>query len=163
VRPDLEARNLRVFEVSAVSHEGLRPLLFAMAGIVSAARAAAAELAERRPRVRVRPIAVDDSGFSVTRRELPEGGVRFVVTGARPDRWVQQTDFSNDEAVGYLGDRLARLGVEEQLVRLGAVPGSEVVIGDDENAVVFDWEPTVSAGDGPSQGPRGTDVRLDGR
>jgi len=31
------------------------------------------------------------------------------VRGTKPERWVRQTDFSNDEAVGYLADRLARL------------------------------------------------------
>ena len=36
-----------------------------------------------------------------------------MVRGARPERWVRQTDFDNDEAVGYLADRLARLGVED--------------------------------------------------
>ena len=30
---------------------------------------------------------------------------------------MRQTDFTNDEAVGYLADRLARLGVEEALAR----------------------------------------------
>ncbi len=43
--------------------------------------------------------------------------------GARPERWIRQTNFDNDEAVGYLGDRLARLGVEEELAQAGAVPG----------------------------------------
>ena len=37
VRPDLEARGLPVFLVSAVSHEGLRELSFAMASVVSRA------------------------------------------------------------------------------------------------------------------------------
>ena len=32
---------------------------------------------------------------------------------------MRQTDFSNDEAVGYLADRLARLGVEEALAEAG--------------------------------------------
>ena len=36
----------------------------------------------------------------------------FVVRGDKPERWVRQTDFDNDEAVGYLVDRLNRLGVE---------------------------------------------------
>jgi GTP-binding protein len=74
---------------------------------------------------------------------------------------VRQTDFSNDEAVGYLADRLARLGVEEALAKAGAVKGSGVTIGD----VTFDWEPTLAAavaiGDGPLPGPRGTDVRVE--
>ena len=43
--------------------------------------------------------------------------------GTRPERWIGQTDFDNDEAVGYLGDRLARLGVEDELLKLGAQAG----------------------------------------
>src|SRR5207253_3737911 len=41
VRPMLEARGLTVFEISAATHEGLRPLSFALAELVAAARAAA--------------------------------------------------------------------------------------------------------------------------
>ena len=103
-------------------------------------------------------MAVDDSGFTVTR----EGG-GFRVRGAKPERWVRQTDFSNDEAVGFLADRLARLGVEEQLVAKGAQPGDAVFIGPEDNAVVFDWEPTLQAGAELLYGPRGSDPRLEGR
>ena len=63
--------------------------------------------------------------------------------GEKPERWVRQTDFTNDEAVGYLADRLARLGVEDALRAAGAEPGDEVVIGGD-GGVVFDWEPTLT-------------------
>ena len=66
VLPDLHARGYRTFLVSAVSHEGLRELGFAMAQIVKDARAAAALAAESRPRVLVKPKSVDDTGFSVT-------------------------------------------------------------------------------------------------
>ncbi len=160
VRPDLEERGLAVFEVSAVSHEGLRPLSFALAKIVADARAATPAPA---PRVVLRPRAVDDAGFTVTaeRTGEPGEGVRFRVRGEKPERWVRQTDFSNDEAVGYLADRLARLGVEDELFSAGAVAGSEVVIGDERNAVVFDWEPTLVTGPGVLASPRGSDVRLE--
>ena len=156
VRPELEARGYRVFEISAASREGLRPLTFAMAELVSQARAALAPV--EAPRVVITPRAVNEAGFTITREA--EG---FRVRGERPERWVRQTDFSNDEAVGYLGDRLARLGVEEELMRLGATPGSTVMIGSDDDAVVFDWHPSIIAGTGPKQGPRGTDVRVDAR
>ena len=149
VRPDLEARGLRVFEVSSASHEGLRELSFAMASIVVAARAEAA--AAPAPRVVLRPAPVDDAGFAVTRE-----GDHFRVRGVKPERWIRQTDFANDEAVGFLADRLARLGVEDALVAAGALAGAEVVIGD----VVFDWEPTL-LGATAAGSPRGTDVRLD--
>lgn len=160
VRPELEARGLEVFEISAASHEGLRPLTFALARLVEEARAAAPE--PEPTRVVLRPRAVDESGFTVTRRE--DGGrTWFQVRGAKPERWVRQTQFSNDEAVGYLADRLARLGVEEALFAEGATPGAEVVIGDGDDAVVFDWEPTLLTGAELLGGPRGTDVRLEDR
>jgi GTP-binding protein len=156
VRPILEERGYRVFEVSAVAHSGLRELGFGMAELVREARAAAP--VEEAPRIVLTPRAVDDAGFTVTREEDADG-VRYRVRGERPQRWVRQTDFSNDEAVGYLADRLARLGVEDRLLELGATAGAEVVIGPEDNAVVFDWEPTIAAG-APIGGPRGSDDRL---
>ena len=96
----------------------------------------------------------------VKRENTPDGEV-FRVVGERPTRWVRQTDFSNDEAVGYLADRLARAGVETALFKAGAVAGATVVIGSADNSVVFDWEPTMSAGAELLTGPRGSDVRLD--
>ena len=156
VLPDLHARGYQTFLVSAVSHEGLRELGFAMAQIVKDARLAAQLAAEVRPRVTIKPKSVDDSGFSVT-VEKHDGTVRYRIQGEQPERWVRQTDFSNDEAVGYLADRLARAGIEVALAKAGAVAGSEVLIGADENSVVFDWQPTASD---LHQGPRGTDERL---
>ncbi|WP_149202767.1 GTPase ObgE [Actinotalea subterranea] len=158
VRPELEARGLRVFEISAASHEGLRPLTFALAELVGQAREAARSVVPAR--IVLRPKAVDDTGFTVTRRENGDR-VWFEVRGQKPERWVRQTEFSNDEAVGYLADRLARLGVEEKLFAAGATPGAEVVIGAGDDAVVFDWEPTLLTGSELLGGPRGTDLRLE--
>ena len=87
---------------------------------MTTARAEIAEIVP--PRIVLRPRAVDDSGFVVQREETPDGPA-YRVVGERPTRWVRQTDFANDEAVGYLADRLGRLGVEEALVKAGAVGG----------------------------------------
>ncbi len=106
----------------------------------------------------IRPQAVSGSDFTVTRQ-----GEQWRVRGEKPERWVRQTDFSNDEAVGYLADRLARLGVEESLLELGARPGDDVVIGPEDDAVVFDFDPQVDAGEEILRGPRGRDPRLEGR
>ncbi len=160
VREDLEARGLEVFIISAVAHTGLKELTFALARHVLDARAELEE--EDAPQRQVlRPKAVDDSGFEVRREGSPEGEV-FRVLGAKVTRWVHQTDFANDEAVGYLADRLARAGVEEELVRAGAVAGSTVLIGPVDDAVVFDWEPTLVGG-AELLGGRGTDARLEER
>ena len=79
----------------------------------------------------------------------------------KPERWIQQTDFNNDEAVGYLADRLARLGVEDELFKAGARAGDAVVIGENDNSVIFDWEPTMVGGAELLSSPRGTDARLE--
>jgi GTP-binding protein len=103
----------------------------------------------------IRPVAVDASGFTVDPDPVHPGG--FIVRGTRPERWVAQTDFVNDEAVGYLGDRLARLGVEDELLNRGAKPGCAVTIGE----VTFDWEPQTPAGLDVTPSGRGTDIRLE--
>lgn len=157
VRPEIEARGLPVFEVSTASHEGLRPLTFALAALVEQARRDAPE--PEPARVVLRPRAQDAAAFTVTRRQ-EQGHEFYQVRGSKPERWVRQTDFSNDEAVGYLADRLARIGVEDRLLAAGAVAGAEVVIGDGDGAVVFDWEPTLSTGAELLGGPRGSDARL---
>jgi GTPase len=154
IRPDLEARGYRVLEASAVARTGLKELSYALAEIVAAARAAKPK--EEATRIVIRPKAVDDTGFTVT---LEDDGI-YRVRGEKPERWVRQTDFTNDEAVGYLADRLSRLGVEEELMKAGARAGDGVAIGPEENAVVFDWEPTVMAG-AEMLGRRGEDHRLD--
>ena len=153
VRPDIEQRGWPVFEVSTVTREGLRELTFALWDMVSRYRAAQPPVVARRPVIR--PVPHDHSGFTVEPDPVHPGG--FVVRGQRPERWIAQTNFDNDEAVGYLGDRLARLGVEEELLRLGATPGCAVTIGD----MTFDWEPQTPAGVDVVPTGRGTDARLE--
>jgi GTP-binding protein len=158
VRASLEKRGLDVFPVSAATGEGLKEFGFALAAHVEAHRASLPTMEPAR--VTITPKAVDDSGFTVERD--PDDDIGFVVRGVRPERWVRQTDFTNDEAVGFLADRLNRLGVEEQLAKAGAREGDAVTIG----GVTFDWEPTLPAGtltveESAGLGGRGTDARID--
>src|SRR3712207_972901 len=181
VREPLEQRGLQVFPVSAATGEGLRELGFTLARAVEDYRAALPEpepvrvtLTPRAAddsglpvapdpepvRVTLTPRAVDDSGFTVERDPDDEGA--FTVRGVKPKRWVRQTDFTNDEAVGFLADRLNRLGVEDALQQAGAQEGDTIVIGD----VAFDFVPTLPAGtlgveETAGLGGRGTDSRID--
>jgi GTP-binding protein len=157
VRPELEARGYRVFEISAVSRAGLRELTYALAELVEADRAVKA-LEVAAPRIVIRPRAVNEVDF-VVRVEGGTYGDIYRVLGAKPQRWVQQTDFNNEEAVGFLADRLAKLGIETELFKKGAVAGSTVIIGPG-NGVEFDWEPTLTSTAELMMAPRGTDPRL---
>ncbi len=150
-RPELEKYGWPIFEISAATRAGLREFTYALWRRINEHRAAQPVL--EAARIIVRPVAVDDSGFTV---DQDAEGV-FVVHGPRPERWVKQTNFDNDEAVGYLADRLARLGVEDSLARAGAEPGSPVRIGNWD----FDWQPTIYAGSEFTPGNRGTDYRLE--
>jgi len=153
VTPDLIAAGYPVYAVSAATHEGLSELRFALAEMVAADRAARPTAPA--PRIIVRPKAVDGEQFQVVPDPEVDGG--FVVHGQRPERWIRQTDFTNDEAIGYLADRLARLGVEAQLAAQGARPGAPVTIA----GVTFDWEPTTQAGVDVVPTGRGSDLRLE--
>jgi len=151
---ELADRGLQVFEVSAASGEGLRELTFAMAAIVEAARAAKPTV--EATRIVLRPPSADGSDTFTVKRT----GDGWRVRGDKPERWVRQTDFSNDEAVGFLADRLNRLGVETKLLELGAEEGDAVLIGDPDNSVVFDFKPGIDAG-AEMLGRRGEDQRFD--
>ena len=163
VRVSLEKRGLAVYPVSAATGEGFKEFGYALAAAVEEHRASLPPMEPAR--VTLTPRAVDDSGFTVERDPEMEGGDderAFVVRGVRPERWVRQTDFTNDEAVGFLADRLNRLGVEEALAKAGARPGDAVTVG----GVTFDWVPTLPAGtltveESAGLGGRGTDARID--
>ena len=154
VEPILRERGYEVYQISAAARIGLEPLLYAMSKLVQEYRMSQTQ--EEKARIVLRPTPIDDAGFKVSANE--DGS--FTVVGARPERWVHQTNFSNAEAVGYLADRLASLGVEKELFKLGAKQGDEVRIGIGDDAVVFDWEPTIEAGAELLSGPRGDDMRI---
>ena len=126
----------------AATHEGLRELTFALAEVVAA---------EPRRRCRRRADRIVLRPRAGRRRRLH--GRRRAGDGALPssaatsrERWVRQTDFTNDEAVGYLADRLARLGVEEALAAAGADRRRRGRRSATRRRVVFDWEPTLRSG-----------------
>ena len=181
VKPDFEKMGLKVIMVSTVSHEGLRELTFTLTELSEKVRRTIREREARdgsggEERVVLRPlenrsrrrrtgagtVGVD---FNITRHEDADGNFWFTVTGEKPERWVLQTNFDNEEAVGYLADRLAKFGVEDALKAQGARIGDEVYIGTGDNAVGFDWDPTIAAGaemlDSSPQSQRGHDARLD--
>ena len=139
VRDDFEARGLTVFDRSP------RPATRGCASCRSrwprsSPRARAERPVAEATRIVIRPRETA-GGPEFTVRQTGEG---WRVRGAKPERWVRQTDFSNDEAVGFLADRLNRLGVEDRLLELGAEEGDAVLIGEADNAVVFDFRPMVA-------------------
>ncbi len=157
---ELEKFGWPIFRISAVTHTGLDQLRYALMDIVKKHRAEQPEATEPVQVLTPQDVRRRKGGrfadFEVDRDpQNPEG---FVVTGEKIERWILQTDFENDEAIGYLADRLAKAGVEEALWRAGAQDGSEVTIG----GITFEWDPQTVAGvdQTPAYG-RGKDRRLE--
>lgn len=158
LRADIEEKfGWPVYMISTATREGLDELKWAMWDIVKRTRKKRRTTPIDEPQV-IRPKALsrrgEDGGVEVVRDPMyPEG---WLVTGEKVERWVRQTDFENDEAVGYLSDRLNKVGVEDMLRKAGAHEGDTVTIGE----ISFDWEPTI--GGDPTLAGRGQDARLGG-
>ena len=158
LRADIEEKfGWPVYMISTATREGLDELKWAMWDIVKRTRKERRTMPIAEPQV-IRPKTLsrrgEDGGVEVVRDPMyPEG---WLVTGEKVERWVRQTDFENDEAVGYLSDRLNKAGVEDMLRKAGAHEGDTVTIGE----ISFDWEPTI--GGDPTLAGRGQDARLGG-
>lgn len=158
LRADIEEKfGWPVYMISTATREGLDELKWALWDIVKRTRKQRRTMPIDEPQV-IRPKLIgrrhDDGGVEVVRDPMyPEG---WLVTGEKVERWVRQTDFENDEAVGYLSDRLNKAGVEDMLRKAGAHEGDTVTIGE----ISFDWEPSI--GGDPTLAGRGQDARLGG-
>lgn len=153
LRPELEETfPWPIFEVSTVTRQGLQPLLYSLLETVQEARRARPKKRQEHKHTIIRPRAVDKRDFAV--ESLGEG--EWEVVGDKPQRWINQTDFENDEAVGYLADRLRKLGVEEALRKQGAREGDTVFIG----PISFEWDPMAGGDEDFVPSNRGTDDRL---
>jgi len=114
--PDGESR----FVISAVTRDGLGPLVGAIASLVHEAR-------QEEPTadgvVLLRPVPV---GAAVER----EGEHEFRLRGRDVERVVALNDITSTDAMAYITFRLDRLGVNKLLARAGATDGDVVFIGD---------------------------------
>jgi len=115
-RPDGDTR----FVISAVTGDGVAPLVGAMARLVHEARA---DQPHRDGVVLLRP---QPSGANVER----VGEHEFRVRGRDVERVVALNDVTNDDAASYIDYRLDRLGVPRLLARAGVAEGDVVWIGD---------------------------------
>jgi GTP-binding protein len=112
--------------LSAVTGEGLDPLLSRMALLVEEARAGlppAGRFVVHRP---------EPAGIAVERS--PDGG--WSVLGRAAQRAVALSDLTNPEALAYAQGRLRGLGVDRALARAGAREGDLVRVG----GFVFEYQ-----------------------
>ncbi len=125
VSPPLKEQGYKVFPISALTGEGVEPLLWECVHLL--------HQREGEPLPSVEEVVVRFTAPSEREWEvLREGPHLFVVKGAGVERMVSMTDLENEEALLRLHRRLERLGVLEALREAGVQEGDTVRIGDFE-------------------------------
>lgn len=134
VRPPLEEQGYKVFPISALTGEGVEPLLWECARLLQQREEVPLPPEEE---VVVRFTAPSEREWEVRR----EGPHLFVVKGAGVERMVSMTDLESEEALLRLHRRLERLGVLEALREAGIQEGDTVRIGDFEFDYIEEYHP----------------------
>lgn len=121
VKPQLEARGFEVFEISALTGQGIQPLLYRIA-----------EKLDELPREEYTPVE-EVAYFTVEREEetwdaRKIGEHEFLVEGRPVETLVQRTDLNNEYALRRLHRQLEKMGVIKRLRELGAQHGDTVKI-----------------------------------
>lgn len=117
-----------IFVISSSAHIGLEPLLRRLVTFVQAEREAAAELPEEvdeLPTIGLSEVQ-QDAAWRVT---VVEG--RFVVTGAKIEKFAARTDYANPHSVNRLRDIMRKMGINHDLVRSGAKSNDIIVFGEE--------------------------------
>lgn len=117
----------RVFKISALTGKGVDSLIHATANKVHELREEAREKQQAEVQYdRIWEHKREQKDRSYTVRKLSDG--IFRVEGALIERMVVQTDWENEEALAFLQHRFNRMGLEKELIKVGAVNGDEIRI-----------------------------------
>ena len=116
-------KGTKIFEISSVSHIGLKPLLYNLNDLVRTERITLVQKGE--DKLPVISLPDTDTAWHVTAT-----GSSFIVTGRKIEKFAQRTDFDNPAGVERLRDIMRKMGIMHDLQRKGINPGQKVKIGD---------------------------------
>jgi GTP-binding protein len=134
-----KTRQKDILVISAVASIGIDALLNKAFELVEAQKASddlSDDQPEREKQVFRPHLTVNPKAFTI--EPEAEG---FRISGVRIEQIVVQTDFTNPEAVMRVRDVLRKMGIESQLIKLGAGRGTPIIIGKQE----FEFEPDIFA------------------
>lgn len=114
------------FAISAVSHMGVKELLYGVNRIVTDERQRQAEMAEAEPDAGVPVLRLNDDTQKWLVQKIDAG---YIVTGHKIEKFAARTDFDNYHATQRLRDIMKKMGIMHALVRSGIEPGNKVYFG----------------------------------
>lgn len=110
-----------VYEISALTKEGLRDILFAIADQLDAIPKVAPKMDEVEEKVIYRHTK-EDAPFEITRDD--DGA--YVLSGVKIEKLFKMTDFARDEAVQRFSRQIRGMGVDKALRERGAKDGDTI-------------------------------------
>lgn len=113
--------DIPVYEVSALTREGLREILFAIADKLEEIPKVTKEVEETNKEVVYR-YQKEEAPFQISRDD--DGA--FVLSGGKIEKLFKMTDFARDEAVQRFSRQLRTMGVDDALRKRGAKDGDTI-------------------------------------
>ncbi len=111
------------FPISAMTHNGLEPLLERLWVLVE----------QVRKQEEGEPVIAEEADYSYEAPfTIEQDGEGYIIDGKNVIRAVRMTDFSNEEAVRHFQRRLKKMGIMKALHRMGAKTGMAIRIGEVE-------------------------------
>ncbi|WP_255259840.1 Obg family GTPase CgtA [Lentibacillus sp. CBA3610] len=116
-----------VYTVSALTKEGLREIVFALADTLDQIPKYTQEIEESDEQVVYR-YQKEETPFTITR----DSDGSFVLSGDKLEKLFKMTDFTKDEAVQRFARQLRGMGVDDALRKRGAKDGDTIRLKDFE-------------------------------
>lgn len=113
--------DIPIFEISALTKEGLREILFAIADKLDSIPKVSTELEETDKEVVYR-YQKEEEPFQISRDD--DGA--FVLSGAKIEKLFKMTDFARDQAIQRFSRQLRTMGVDDALRKRGAKDGDTI-------------------------------------
>lgn len=113
--------DIQVFPISAITRQGLKEWLFALADLLERIPKENLYEPENEDRV-VYKFEKEEEPFQISRD--PDGA--FVLSGDRIEKLFKMTDFSRDESIQRFSRKLRKMGVDDALRKKGAKDGDTV-------------------------------------
>lgn len=120
----------KVFPISAITREGLKDLLFAIADLIE--KTPEFPLFEEEEAEGIHRVVYKHEAENVEVKITREPDGSFVLSGEKIERLFKMTDFSRDESVRRFARQLRGMGVDEALRQRGAQNGDTVKLMDYE-------------------------------
>lgn len=123
LKPQLK-RGTKVFAFSSSAHKGTKELLNELYNKVSALKIK--EVTKNKDSLPVITLLPKPGDWQVS---LKKPGV-FLVTGPKIEGFAKRTDYDQPQAILRLRDILRKMGIMNELIKMGAEPGNKIVIGE---------------------------------